>query len=152
MRVGLVGICLASFLAGGSLSGQQPSSADTIAYTTALVTLRDRPFVNAQAVARLPARSPVRLYTCSEGWCSVSSRGRAGYVLSEYLTRETPAPVAQTGRGYVNSQGQWVPSPTRTPDNQPPAGATAQCRDGTYSFSQSRRGTCSHHGGVARWL
>ena len=34
----------------------------------------------------------------------------------------------------------------------PPAGATAQCRDGTYSFSQHRSGTCSHHGGVARWL
>jgi hypothetical protein len=25
------------------------------------------------------------------------------------------------------------------------------CADGTYSFSQHRRGTCSHHGGVARW-
>ncbi|MGA2644526.1 MAG: DUF3761 domain-containing protein [Candidatus Sulfotelmatobacter sp.] len=31
-------------------------------------------------------------------------------------------------------------------------GATAQCRDGSYSFSQSRRGTCSHHRGVAKWL
>lgn len=35
---------------------------------------------------------------------------------------------------------------------QAPAGATAQCRDGSYSFSASRRGTCSHHGGVAQWL
>ena len=34
----------------------------------------------------------------------------------------------------------------------PPAGATAQCTDGTYSFSQTRSGTCSHHGGVATWL
>lgn len=42
-------------------------------------------------------------------------------------------------------------SPT-PPANAPPAGATAQCRDGSYSFSQHRRGTCSHHGGVARWL
>lgn len=42
-------------------------------------------------------------------------------------------------------------SPT-PPANAPPAGATAQCRDGTYSFSQHRQGTCSHHGGVARWL
>lgn len=33
-----------------------------------------------------------------------------------------------------------------------PAGATAECRDGTFSFSQNRRGTCSHHGGVRRWL
>jgi hypothetical protein len=33
-----------------------------------------------------------------------------------------------------------------------PPGATALCRDGTYSFSQHRSGTCSHHGGVAKWL
>ena len=28
----------------------------------------------------------------------------------------------------------------------------AVCNDGTYSYSQNRRGTCSHHGGVRRWL
>src|SRR2546427_8715340 len=33
-----------------------------------------------------------------------------------------------------------------------PTGATARCRDGTYSFSRHRSGTCSHHGGVAMWL
>ena len=33
-----------------------------------------------------------------------------------------------------------------------PAGATAQCKDGTWSFSQTHSGTCSRHGGVARWL
>ncbi|WP_084089711.1 DUF3761 domain-containing protein [Erwinia oleae] len=33
-----------------------------------------------------------------------------------------------------------------------PDGATALCRDGTYSYSAHRRGTCSHHGGVAQWL
>ena len=30
--------------------------------------------------------------------------------------------------------------------------ATAICRDGTCSISQSRSGTCSWHGGVARWI
>ena len=30
--------------------------------------------------------------------------------------------------------------------------ATAICRDGTCSISNNRRGTCSHHGGVARWI
>ncbi len=34
----------------------------------------------------------------------------------------------------------------------PPKGATAQCRDGTYSYSKHRSGTCSHHGGVKTWL
>ena len=30
--------------------------------------------------------------------------------------------------------------------------ATARCRDGTLSFSAHSRGTCSHHGGVVKWL
>ena len=53
---------------------------------------------------------------------------------------------------YTNVSGQTVHSPTYTSDGSAPAGASAQCRDGTYSFSQHRSGTCSHHGGVARWL
>ena len=51
---------------------------------------------------------------------------------------------------YINSVGNTVCSPYTS--NNAPAGATAQCTDGTYSFSQSRSGTCSHHGGVATWL
>jgi len=53
-------------------------------------------------------------------------------------------------RTYVNSKGETVKRPENC--SGAPQGATAQCGDGTYSFSQSRRGTCSHHGGVARWL
>jgi hypothetical protein len=30
-------------------------------------------------------------------------------------------------------------------------GATARCRDGTYSWSGHRSGTCSGHHGVAVW-
>lgn len=51
---------------------------------------------------------------------------------------------------YINSSGNDVHSPAYS--NTVPAGATALCRDGTYSFSQHRSGTCSHHGGVAQWL
>jgi hypothetical protein len=51
---------------------------------------------------------------------------------------------------YVNSKGETVKRPENC--SAAPKGATAQCADGTYSFSQSRRGTCSHHGGVAKWL
>src|SRR5579864_496361 len=51
---------------------------------------------------------------------------------------------------YVNSKGQTVPRPENC--SAAPQGATAQCRDGSYSFSRSRRGTCSHHGGVSKWL
>jgi Protein of unknown function (DUF3761) len=36
--------------------------------------------------------------------------------------------------------------------SSPPPGATALCKDGTYSFSKHRSGACSYHGGVAKWL
>jgi hypothetical protein len=61
----------------------------------------------------------------------------------------TPAPNCPNST-YVNSAGNVVCSPYES--NSAPAGASAQCSDGTYSFSQSRSGTCSHHGGVAVWL
>ena len=53
---------------------------------------------------------------------------------------------------YVNSVGNTVHRPAHTESGLPPTGASAQCRDGSYSFSQSHRGTCSRHGGVSRWL
>ena len=44
-------------------------------------------------------------------------------------------------------------TPRSSAAQQPvPPGATALCRDGTYSFSQHHQGTCSHHRGVAIWL
>jgi hypothetical protein len=42
--------------------------------------------------------------------------------------------------------------PAATASASAPPGATARCRDGTYSFSHHHSGTCSHHGGVAQWL
>jgi hypothetical protein len=51
---------------------------------------------------------------------------------------------------YINSDGTPVHRPARD-NNGEPQGDTALCRDGTYSFSQHRDGTCSHHGGVQRW-
>ncbi|HSX08205.1 MAG TPA: DUF3761 domain-containing protein [Candidatus Saccharimonadales bacterium] len=63
----------------------------------------------------------------------------------------TPSPSLDCPNGtYVNSAGNTVCSPYNS--ETAPSGATAKCRDGTYSFSQSRSGTCSHHGGVAEWL
>ena len=64
---------------------------------------------------------------------------------STSTTVQNPPP-----RYYINKDGQRVQSPTYY--DKAPAGATAQCRDGTYSFSQHHQGTCSHHGGVAKWL
>jgi hypothetical protein len=53
---------------------------------------------------------------------------------------------------YTNSIGNRVHAPAHSMSGFIPQGATARCRDGSYSFSQNRRGTCSHHAGVMQWL
>jgi hypothetical protein len=135
--------CSASVLAAQQLP-------DT-AYTTAAVSLRAKPDPNARRIARLAGETPVHVVACENGWCQTAVNGLNGYLPRLSLSAKPNGSFVE-GAGYTNAKGNKVHSPTRTADNQPPAGATAQCRDGTYSFSQSRRGTCSHHGGVARWL
>ena len=107
---------------------------------------------------------------CNCSWVLVEYNGYLGYVSTKYLSKNpvshkykpnisrrkstsynpTNSRVRSNRvRYYTNKYGNRVQSPTIY--NSKPAGATALCRDGTYSFSQNRRGTCSHHGGVAIW-
>ncbi|MDR3431627.1 MAG: DUF3761 domain-containing protein [Rouxiella aceris] len=53
---------------------------------------------------------------------------------------------------YTNSDGQQIHRPAHTKSGRAPEGASAKCRDGSYSFSTHHRGTCSGHHGVAQWL
>ena len=76
----------------------------------------------------------------------------------QYNSTSTTKPVTQDEAKlvehghYKNTDGKTVHSPAHTKDGSIPSGATAECRDGSYSFSQHHRGTCSHHGGVSQWL
>lgn len=61
----------------------------------------------------------------------------------------------QARTGTLPPEPRSVPSAVSTPAEPepapPPKGATALCRDGTYSFSKTRSGACSYHGGVKEW-
>ena len=64
----------------------------------------------------------------------------------------TAVPATKTSGSsgyYTNVDGQKVQSPVFS--ETIPDGASAKCRDGSYSFSTHRSGTCSGHGGVATW-
>jgi hypothetical protein len=68
-------------------------------------------------------------------------------------TTAAPATTGHCAPDYNrNVDGVCVHRPVKAQDAAAPKGATAQCRDGSYSFSQHRRGTCSHHGGVGSWI
>ena len=62
------------------------------------------------------------------------------------VKKATPATPAAAAPAAAKS------APTATAGNTDPTGATAKCKDGTYSKSQHHSGTCSSHGGVAEWL
>jgi hypothetical protein len=53
------------------------------------------------------------------------------------------ATLAPTALASVAPQDPYAAATT--------ACATAVCADGTWSYSQNRSGTCSHHGGVHWW-
>jgi peptidoglycan hydrolase-like protein with peptidoglycan-binding domain len=81
------------------------------------------------------------------GFFGPASRAAANTILN--LHPEWTTNVTSPGY-YKNVSGNSVLRPGYSSKGIP-AGATAQCGDGTFSFSLSHRGTCSHHGGVARW-
>ena len=75
-----------------------------------------------------------------------------------------PAPVYTPTPAIVVRQPPpppeiYVPRPLPPPappynreTTLPSVTATALCNDGTVSYSANRQGTCSHHGGVDKWL
>lgn len=75
--------------------------------------------------------------------------GFVGFVGSNYSSKESKIKEIVISRPVVRSDKE---SKSSNLQSFPQIKPTAICRDGTYSYSSNRRGTCSHHGGVARWL
>ena len=72
----------------------------------------------------------------------------AAVALGGAATASAHNTATDCSRGYYkNVSGHCIHSPASSP-----IGATARCRDGTYSYSEHASGTCSHHGGVRVWI
>lgn len=97
-------------------------------------------------VGQLPEKGSV----CVSGTIELY-HGRPEIVLHNASDWQRSSGTLSNARHYINSDGQSVHSPAYSSSGIPP-GATAQCADSTYSFSQHRQGSCSHHGGVVKWF
>jgi hypothetical protein len=89
----------------------------------------------------------------SAHWCAAAKAKEvaAARRRREAQSREHETTSTCTNGTYINSSGNTVCNPEES-STGPPAGATAECEDGTFSFSEHHSGTCSSHGGVKRWL
>lgn len=142
-----------------------------VRYVTVNLNMRYGPSTDYAVIGVIPKGTAVTIdEDCDCKWIPIEYCGCIGYVSTRYLSSKAPGKnvskkettsytsLSSTTyninrskvRHYTNVDGYRVQSPTYY--SSTPAGATALCRDSTYSFSRNRRGTCSHHGGVARWI
>jgi hypothetical protein len=64
----------------------------------------------------------------------------------------TPPPSSVPTSGTASKAAAPTTTAPKTAGNTDPTGATAKCKDGTYSKSKQHSGACSKHGGVDQWL
>ena len=121
------------------------------AATSSNANLRLAPSASARVLTVIPKATALTVGVCTT-WCSVRYGGQQGYVSKSVLTFRGSPPVSlpPSSGTYTNVDGAQIQRPVMS--DTAPAGASAHCRDGSYSFSTHRRGTCSHHGGVGEWL
>ena len=76
-------------------------------------------------------------------------------IISFVIATMLVAPAVAKDTTCRDAKGQFmkkVDCPKPAAATAAPKGATAMCKDNTYSMSKTRSGTCSKHGGVAKWL
>ncbi len=100
----------------------------------------------ALTAGRAEARQRTPTAHCNDGtyYYGTSRREACAHHrgISEWLGAESRAQLRSTR-----------PAPQhRTTARRAPAGATARCKDGTWSKEPRRARACAQHGGIARWL
>ncbi|HEY4788570.1 MAG TPA: DUF3761 domain-containing protein [Bacteroidales bacterium] len=127
-----------------------------IKIVTDKANFRSSPEFKKNILCKIPKGTVVSVVTDTieyDNWVKIKYNDRIGFVYKDLIkdvTSNDTTTQESSVRYYRNSNGEKVQSPTHY--NSVPVGATAECWDGTYSFSKNRRGTCSHHGGVKKWL
>jgi hypothetical protein len=127
-----------------------------------------RSLILASAIALAPfALQAQATTTCKDGTTSTATgkgacSGHGGVNKSAAKAAKTEAKAdtkaakaeskADTKAAKTENKADAKAAKTTTASNTGPNGATAKCKDGTYSHAATHRGACSRHGGVAEWL
>jgi hypothetical protein len=120
------------------------------------------------------AKASGTMVTCGDGTMSKAGRGACsrhkGVQIGPMATPTNPMAAAPaTMPAPVTRAAAPTPAARATPttpampaapmkasshrgEDTDPTGALAQCKDGMYSHAANRRGACSRHKGVAKWM
>ena len=90
--------------------------------------------------------------TCKDGTTSQAGQGACSHHggVKGATTHTTHSTSSSSGTTHASSStsGHTAHASSSTSAKN----ATAKCKDGTYSHSQTQSGACSKHGGVETWL
>jgi hypothetical protein len=131
-------------------------------------------FAAAVAVGMLAAPSFIAtasadtMKNCAASWKAMSKADQAKTTYKDYssaclkggaapaampvkATTAAAAPMATPAKA-ATAAPTAAASTVAMKSGATPAGATGQCKDGSYTMSKTHSGACSKHGGVAKWL
>lgn len=109
------------------------------------------------AAAAAPAAAPAAVTKTTTRNYDCSKAGNANKAVCKSAAKAPAAPAAPAATPAAASETRTTATHTMTTskttatNSAGPNGATAQCKDGTYSHSAHRSGTCAGHKGVATW-
>ncbi|KAF6706239.1 DUF3761 domain-containing protein [Enterobacter hormaechei] len=86
--------------------------------------------------------------TQSTDTAPVAVRDKSG----RFVKKQNQPPVPEQKSAPVTVPAKEPKSLSTAVPNTVEPGATARCKDGSFSHSKQHSGSCSRHGGVAQWL
>ncbi len=103
-----------------------------VAMAASRVIAKEKPKAEVEAKAKAKAKESAKKVEAKpkHEWAKKLKGKMEGHKAATHEAAKTPAKAGAAGA----------------------AGATARCKDGTYSHAKTHRGACSGHGGVAEWM
>lgn len=139
-------ILIASSLAVQTAGAQAPAAAPTICKDGSTSTATGRGACSGHGgVQKAAAGSSSSSGAATASTPSSSPAASAPPASGAAMKAAAPATPAASGTSSSSSSKS-------TTGNTDPTGATAKCKDGTYSKAKTHSGACSKHGGVDQWM